>query len=80
MIGSPGDECTADDVGVAADVLGGRVEGHVGAEGERLLQVRGGKGVVDNREDLLFCSRNRNRELITHGTAICEQCNVLEMR
>ena len=36
----------ADDVGVAAAVLGGGVHDHVGAEGDRLLQVRAGEGVV----------------------------------
>ena len=42
-----GDE-PADDVGVAAEVLGGRVHDDVGAERERLLQVRRGERVVDD--------------------------------
>ena len=44
------DECAADDVGVAAAVLGGRVHDDVGAQGERLLEVRRGEGVVDDQE------------------------------
>ena len=40
----------ADDVGVAAEVLGRRVEDDVGAELERLLEVRRGEGVVDDEE------------------------------
>ncbi len=42
-----GDE-PADDVAVPAEVLGGRVHDDVGAEGERLLQVRRGERVVDD--------------------------------
>ena len=38
----------ADDVGVAAEVLGRRVHHDVGAERERLLQVRRGERVVDD--------------------------------
>ena len=38
----------ADDVGVAAEVLRGRVHDDVGAERERLLQVRRGERVVDD--------------------------------
>ena len=44
------DERAAEHVGVAAEVLGGRVHDHVGAERERLLQVRRGEGVVDDDE------------------------------
>ena len=41
-----GDQRPTDDVGVPADVLGGRMQHHVGAQGQRLLQVRRGKRVV----------------------------------
>ncbi len=44
------DQRPADDVGVAAGVLGGGVHHHVGAEGERLLQVGRGEGVVDDEQ------------------------------
>ena len=40
------DHGTADHVGVAADVLGGGVDDHVGAVCERMLQYRGCEGVV----------------------------------
>ena len=40
----------ADDVGVAAEVLRGRVHHHVGAEVERLLKVRRRERVVDHDE------------------------------
>ena len=43
-----GDQRAADDVGVAADVLGGGVQHDVGAERERRLQVRRGERVVDD--------------------------------
>jgi hypothetical protein len=36
-------------VGVAAEVLGGRMDDDVGAEGQRLLKVRGGERVVPPR-------------------------------
>ncbi len=39
-------------VAVATEVLGGRVHGQVGAEGERLLQGGRGEGVVDGDEDV----------------------------
>ena len=39
----------AQDVGVAAEVLGGRVDDDVGPEPQRLLQVRRGQRVVDHR-------------------------------
>ena len=42
-------ERTADDVGVAAEVLRRGVHDDVGAEGERVLQVRRGERVVDDR-------------------------------
>ncbi len=41
------DDHAADDVGVAAQVLGGRMHHEVGAELERPLVDRGRKGVVD---------------------------------
>ena len=44
------DQRAADDVGVAADVLGGRVHDDVGAERERALQVRRREGVVDDEQ------------------------------
>ena len=44
------DQRAAHDVGVAAEVLGGRVHDDVGAELERLLQVRRGEGVVDHQQ------------------------------
>ena len=40
----------ADHVGVAAEVLRRRVDDEVGAERERLLQERGGEGVVDGEQ------------------------------
>ena len=40
----------ADHVGVAAEVLGRRVDDEVGSERERLLQVGRGEGVVDDEE------------------------------
>ena len=43
-----GDERAADDVGVAAEVLGGGVQHDVRAQRERLLQVGRGEGVVDD--------------------------------
>src|SRR5690606_6266620 len=48
------DHGPADDVGVAADVLGGGVHHDVGAERERLLQVRAGEGVVDHQERVVL--------------------------
>ena len=39
-----------DDVGVAAEVLGGRVHDDVGSQRERLLYPRRGKGVVHHDE------------------------------
>ena len=47
-LGVVGGDEAADDVGVAAEVLGGRVHDDVGAERERLLQVRRGERVVDD--------------------------------
>ena len=44
------DERAADDVGVAAAVLRGGVHDDVGAEGQRLLEVRRGEGVVDDQQ------------------------------
>ena len=44
------DERAADDVGVAADVLGRRVDDDVGAERQRLLEVGRGEGVVDDEQ------------------------------
>ena len=44
-----GDE-PADHVAVAAEVLGGRVHDDVGAERERLLEVRRGERVVDDHQ------------------------------
>ena len=41
---------TADHVRVAADVLGRRVHDDVGAERQRLLEIRAGEGVVDDDE------------------------------
>ena len=46
QIGVGHDHGAADDVGMAAQVLGRRVDHGVGAEGERLLQVRRGERVV----------------------------------
>ena len=40
----------ADHVGMAAEVLGGRVDHHVGAERERVLQVGRGEGVVHHEQ------------------------------
>ena len=37
-----------DDIGVATQVLGGRVHDDVGSQAERLLDPRRGKGVVDD--------------------------------
>ncbi len=51
------DERPADDIGMAAEVLGRGVHDDVGAEGERLLQRRGGEGVVDH--DSASASRPR---------------------
>src|SRR5262249_9093686 len=45
------DERAADDVGVAADVLGAGVGDDVGAEGERGLEIGRGEGVVDDGDD-----------------------------
>ena len=44
------DEGAADDVGVPAAVLRGGVDDDVGAEGQRLLEVRRGEGVVDDEQ------------------------------
>ena len=44
------DQRAADDVGVAAEVLRGRVHHDVGAEGQRLLQVGRGERVVDDQQ------------------------------
>ena len=44
------DEGAADDVGVAAAVLRGRVHDDVGTERQRLLEVRRGEGVVDDQQ------------------------------
>ena len=44
------DQGAADDVGVAADVLGRGVHDDVGAEGQRLLEVRRGERVVDDEQ------------------------------
>ena len=44
------DDGSADDVAVPTDVLGRRVQHHVGAEGERLLEVGRGEGVVDDEQ------------------------------
>ena len=52
-------EEAADDVRVPADVLRRRVEDDVGAERERLLEVRRGEGVVD--DDLRARRRARRR-------------------
>src|SRR5574337_2011899 len=41
-----GDQRTTHHVGVPADVFGGRVQHHVSAEGQRLLQRGRGEGVV----------------------------------
>ena len=49
----------ADDVGVAAEVLRRRVHDHVGAERERLLQVRRGEGVVDDARSAPCLVRDR---------------------
>ena len=44
------DEGAADHVGVAAGVLGRRVHDDVGAQRQRLLEVRRGEGVVDDEQ------------------------------
>jgi hypothetical protein len=44
------DDGPAAGIGVPADVLGRRMDHDVGAEGQRLLQVRGGEGVVDDQQ------------------------------
>ena len=53
-----GDEAS-DDVTVPAEVLGGRVEDDVGAECDRLLEIRRGEGVVDDDD----ARRARGRSL-----------------
>src|SRR5262249_30130330 len=48
----PGDHHAADDVGVAAEVLGGGVHDEVGAQLEGTLVGRGGERVVDGDESV----------------------------
>ena len=50
QVGVGDDERAADHVGVAAQVLGGRVDHGVGPEGERLLQVGRGERVVHREQ------------------------------
>ena len=54
QLGRLGDDQAHDDVGVAVHVLGGAVEGHVGAEGDGPLEVGRHEGVVDDREAVVF--------------------------
>ena len=51
----------ADDVGVPAAVLRRRVHDDVGAEGERLLEVRRGEGVVDDQQGAGVVGDRRER-------------------
>src|SRR4029450_2795346 len=55
-------QCTTDDVGVAAAVLGGRVHDDVRTQLQRLLEVRRGKCVVDYHQ-----SPGRVRQIHNRG-------------
>ena len=59
VMSSAHDDRAADDVGVAAAVLRGRVRDDVGAERERLLQVGRGEGVVDDEQGARRRARRR---------------------
>ena len=45
-----GDHGAAQDVGMAAEILGHAVDDDIGAQGQRLLQDGGGEGVIDDQE------------------------------
>ena len=51
----------ADHVGVAVQVLGRRVDDEVGPELQRPLEVRGGEGVVDDRDGAARAGQLRHR-------------------
>ncbi len=52
-VGRVGGHEAADDVGVSADVLRGRVDHDVGPEPERGLQIGAGEGVVDHQQRIV---------------------------
>ena len=59
-----GDERAQDDVGVPGEVLGDRVQDHVGAAGQRLLHQGSGEGVVTHRQHAALASRSAQRRQV----------------
>ena len=65
--GVVGGEETTDDLGVAAAVFGGRVHDDVGAVAQRLLEIRGGKRVVDDETGVAFVHDLGDRRDVDDG-------------